>query len=98
MVEDVVGCKWSLTVLHMIRTGIHRPGAMTREQDGLSTKVLNERLAKLTRYGILAKEIFAEVPPRVEYHFTDLGTSFLTVLDAIEDLDRRLEALPPSGA
>jgi DNA-binding HxlR family transcriptional regulator len=92
MVEDVVGCKWSLVVLDLARRGISRPGAMERSVDGLTTKVLNERLRKLVRYGILRREVFAEVPPRVEYHLTPFGERFSTILDAIRDLAREIDA------
>ena len=47
MVEDIVGCKWSLAVIDLVRRGICRPGAMEHAIDGLSAKVLNERLRKL---------------------------------------------------
>ena len=91
MIEDVVGCKWSLSVINMVRQGVNRPGAMVREQDGLTTKVLNERLNKLKRYGVLEKEIFPEVPPRVEYRLTEFGVSFTGILDAIDALEASLE-------
>ncbi|HEX6928277.1 MAG TPA: helix-turn-helix domain-containing protein [Gammaproteobacteria bacterium] len=86
MVEDVIGCKWSLTVLDLVRDGVCRPGAMEHAVDGLTAKVLNERLRKLVRYGVLEKESFAEIPPRVEYRFTGFGRRFLDVLDAIDAL------------
>ncbi|CAM2007943.1 Helix-turn-helix transcriptional regulator [Acanthopleuribacter pedis] len=89
MIEDVVGCKWSLSVIDMVKRGINRPGAMVREEDGLTTKVLNQRLAKLKRYGVLEKTIFPEVPPRVEYQLTDFGRSFVAILESIEQLQRR---------
>jgi len=44
MVESIIGCKWSLSVLQMVQQGINRPGAMERAINGLTTKVLNERL------------------------------------------------------
>ncbi len=47
MLEDILGCKWSLSVLRLVRDGVRRPGAMQKAVDGLSTKVLNERLRKL---------------------------------------------------
>lgn len=92
MVESIVGCKWSLEVLARIRDGIHRPGELERSCSGISTKVLNERLRKLVRFGILERESFGEIPPRVEYRFTPFGERFLGVLDAVDalqsDLDR----------
>ncbi|MBN7825786.1 helix-turn-helix transcriptional regulator [Bowmanella dokdonensis] len=90
MVESIVGCKWSLSVIALIRQGINRPGAMQRQVDGLTTKVLNERLVKLTRFGILHKHIYPESPPRVEYEFTDFGRRFLTIIDSIEQVQAEL--------
>lgn len=87
MVEDIVGCKWSMSILDMIDQGINRPGQMTRDQDGLSTKVLNERLKKLQRYGVLEKEEFNEIPPRVEYNFTPFGRKFLKIINDIRELE-----------
>ena len=86
MVEDIVGCKWSLSVLKLIRDGIIRPGAMQRAVPGLSTKVLNERLRKLLRYGIVEKRVFAEVPPRVEYRLTKYGRKFDALIENIGTL------------
>jgi DNA-binding HxlR family transcriptional regulator len=90
MVEDIVGCKWSLAVLGAVRRGIARPGALEHAIDGLSKKVLNERLSKLVRFGILEKQSFAEMPPRVEYRLTPFGQRFVTVLDSIEALQLEL--------
>ena len=50
MVEDIVGCKWSLAVLGAVRGGVCRPGAMEHAIDGLSKTVLHERLAKLVPF------------------------------------------------
>lgn len=91
MVEDIVGCKWSLAVLGTVRGGVCRPGAMEHAIEGLSKKVLNERLTKLVRFGILEKQAFAELPPRVEYHFTAFGDKFCAVLDGIEALQREID-------
>lgn len=90
MVEDIVGCKWSLAVLDLVRRGVCRPGAMEHAIDGLTSKVLNERLRKLQRFGILDKRSYPEVPPRVEYSLTSFGKKFSAVLDQIAHLDREL--------
>ncbi len=91
MVESVIGCKWSLGVLTAIRQGIVRPGTITRTMDGISTKVLNERLKKLTTFGILKRLNFAELPPRVEYHFTDFGERFLSIIDETVKVQREVD-------
>jgi DNA-binding HxlR family transcriptional regulator len=87
MVEDIIGCKWSLTVLRLISDGVQRPGAMQRKTPGLSAKVLNERLRKLLRFGVISRRIYAEVPPRVEYRLTPFGRRFSVVLRQITALD-----------
>ncbi len=92
MVEDIVGCKWSLIVLGLVTRGVARPGAMQREVAGLTAKVLNERLRKLIRFGLIEREVFAEVPPHVEYRLTALGRRFGDILERISALDRELAA------
>lgn len=91
MLEDIIGCKWSLSVLELVRGGVVRPGAMQRAVDGLSTKVLNERLRKLQRYGILDKTVFPETPPHVEYRLTAFGSQFSVLLDDVKKLQALLE-------
>ena len=61
---------------------------MERNVEGLTTKVLNERLRKLVNYGILQRHAYPEIPPRVEYTLTPFGEKFVGILDAIEELDR----------
>lgn len=95
MVEDIVGCKWSLCVLDLVAEGVNRPGAMQKRIAGLSTKVLSERLRKLHRFGIVQRQVFAEVPPRVEYRLTQFGQRFNAVLTAIRELD---DSRPASGS
>lgn len=86
-----MGCKWSLSVLGLVRGGVVRPGAMRRGVEGLSAKVLNERLAKMVRYGILHKRAYPEIPPRVEYRLTPFGRRFVGILDQLDALQRELD-------
>jgi DNA-binding HxlR family transcriptional regulator len=90
MVESIVGCKWSLLVLGAIRRGIARPGQMERAIEGISAKVLSERLDKFIRFGIVEKTAFPEVPPRVEYRLTPFGERFCRILDEVERLEAEL--------
>ncbi len=92
MFESCLGCKWTLHVLEQVRRGVHRPGQLERTADGLTTKVLNQRLTKLMKFGILGRESFPEIPPRVEYRLTPFGEEFLSVLDQISALQKRHNA------
>jgi len=86
----VVGCKWSVSVLLSVGEGVARPGALERHIPGISTKVLSERLRKLTAYGLLEKRSFAEVPPRTEYTLTASGRRLLDIIQQIHQLDSQL--------
>jgi DNA-binding HxlR family transcriptional regulator len=88
VIEDVVGCKWTLHILGQIRQGVVRPGALQRSVAGLTTKVLNQRLSKLLRYGLLEKQTYPERPLHVEYHLTPFGQRLNRILDQIDELQR----------
>ena len=86
MVEDIVGCKWSLSVIEAVKNDIVRPGEIQRAIEGISPKVLNERFNKMLRYNILEKSIYPETPPRVEYQLTSFGHKFVGILEQIKTL------------
>lgn len=88
IIEDCVGCKWTLHILAQVRAGVRRPGQLERSSEGLTAKVLSERLSKLIRFGVLEKQSFPEVPPRVEYRLTPFGERLLGILDQVEQLQR----------
>jgi DNA-binding HxlR family transcriptional regulator len=90
LLEDVIGCRWTITVLRAVAGGVHRPGALERHIEGISTKVLGDRLRRFTRAGIFERIQFPEIPPRVEYHLTKLGTKFLGLLKEVEKLQEEL--------
>lgn len=94
MVETIYGCKWSLTVYQLLKTGVNRPGEMVRVVEGLTTKVLNECLRKNIKFGILKRVSYNEVPPRVEYTITDFGQKFIRVLDELEKLQLEINEEP----
>jgi DNA-binding HxlR family transcriptional regulator len=97
MLESIFGCKWSLAVLGAIREGVHRPGEIERHCQGISAKVLNERLRKLQRYSLIHRIVHPESPPRVEYHFTDFGGEFCSLLDRVAELQSRLDRASPES-
>ena len=90
MFETCIGCKWTLLVLGHVRNGVNRPGAIERATPGLTAKVLAERLVKLVAFGILTKQSYPEIPPRVEYTLTPFGERFVAILDQIEQLRAEL--------
>ncbi len=103
ILEEILGCKWTLAVLGQIRQGTCRPGMLVRNISGLSTKVLNERLSKLVRFGVLERTVYPVVPPKVEYRLSRFGAQLIEILDAIDRLQADLgpaagqRAEPPKG-
>ncbi|MBR9979810.1 MAG: winged helix-turn-helix transcriptional regulator [Desulfatitalea sp.] len=92
MVEKIVGCKWSVRVLVLIADGCHRPSALLRSCRGLSAKVMNERLRKMIRFGILQRTVLGEKPPiEVEYRLTPFGTRFMRIIEEVRRLQETLD-------
>jgi len=89
--EEVVGCKWSVAVLKAIADDVSRPGKLERHIEGISKKVLSERLRKLTGYGLLHKQVYAEVPPRTEYSLTENGKQLICIIEQIRTLDTQIK-------
>lgn len=79
----LIGDKWKVLILRDLRSGTKRFGELKKSVTGISQKVLTSNLRDMERNGILTREIFPEVPPRVEYTLTDLGHSMMPILDAM---------------
>ncbi|GEM_PF-559861 len=92
MVESVIGCKWSVRLLDLLAAGVHRPSALLRRCPGLSAKVLNERLRKMMRFGIVERVVRGDKPPiEVEYHLTPFGRAFLRIIEEIRRLQEAFD-------
>lgn len=96
MVEEILGCKWSVILLSLLQEGARRPSDLLRSCQGLSPKVLNERLQKMMGFGLIHRAVFGEKPPlKVEYSLTPFGTRFARVLNEIRRLQDELDRNPP---
>lgn len=85
-ITEILGCKWSLAIFDALGRGINRPGRIEREYDGLTARVLHRCLNRLEGDGVLARTVFPEVPPRVEYELTDQGKKLVAVLSSVREL------------
>ncbi|MFB4277049.1 MULTISPECIES: winged helix-turn-helix transcriptional regulator [unclassified Nonomuraea] len=75
VVLDRIGDKWSVLVLLCLIAGPMRFTQLRARIGGVTPKVLTQTLRAMEQDGLLTREVFAEVPPRVEYTLTDLGRS-----------------------
>ena len=80
----LIGSKWSMLILCCLRAGPCRTHALKRRLGGVSAKMLTQTLRELERHGIVHREDFGEVPPRVEYRLTALGRSLAALVVDIE--------------
>ncbi len=75
--------KWTIVVLHHLSEGTLRFSELQQRMPQLTHSTLSSQLKQLEAEGMVKREVFAEVPTRVEYSLTPLGASFRPVLDAI---------------
>jgi DNA-binding HxlR family transcriptional regulator len=95
---DVIGGKWKVLVLWALEEGPRRFGELRRMLDGVTEKVLASHLRELEEDGIVHREDFGEVPPRVEYSLTPLGRSLNEALVPLGAWGRAhvVRAAPPA--
>ncbi|WP_067847091.1 winged helix-turn-helix transcriptional regulator [Nocardia lijiangensis] len=82
---DVVGGKWKLHLMWVLGAGPQRFGEIRRMLQGVSEKVLAENLRQLEASGVVHREVFPEIPPRVEYSLTPIGHELAAALRPLEE-------------
>src|SRR4051812_38295479 len=80
----LIGSKWSMLILCSLRDAPRRTHELKRRLTGVSAKMLTQTLRGLERHGIVHREDFGEVPPRVAYRLTSLGRSLSELVVEIE--------------
>lgn len=83
LVLDRIGDKWSVLVVLALSEGTLRFSQLRTRLDGVTPKVLTQTLRTLERDGLVTRDVFAEVPPRVEYALTPLGRDLRDPIDAV---------------
>jgi len=79
----MIGGKWKPIILYLISKGVNRFGVLQRGIEGISKQMLTKQLREMEDDGILHREIFAEIPPRVEYSISEKGKSLFPIIDAM---------------
>jgi DNA-binding HxlR family transcriptional regulator len=80
---DRIADKWSLLVIALLREKTMRFGELEREIDGISKRMLTVTLRNLERDGIVHRQMYPEIPPRVEYRLSELGHTLLGTIQAL---------------
>src|SRR6185437_4104208 len=77
---DILGDRWTLLILRDLMTGLHRYNDILENCSGMSPNVLSDRLKRLEADGLVRRNYYKELPPRVEYSLTEEGWSVRPIL------------------
>ncbi len=80
----MVSDKWKVLIICKLRQNTLRFNELRRELKGVTQRVLTHQLRELEADGLVTRQVFAEVPPRVEYSLTELGKTLVPVLQHLE--------------
>lgn len=80
---DVIGGRWKVLILQELLQGTRRFNELQRALRGITQKMLTQQLREMEADGIVHREIYLQVPPKVEYSLTPLGKSLKPILDAM---------------
>ena len=80
---EIIGGRWKALVIHELMQGTRRFSELHKALVGVTHRTLTQQLRELEQFGIVRREVFGEVPPKVEYSLTGLGTTLQPVLLAM---------------
>lgn len=82
---EVIGGRWKVLILRELLQGVRRFNELHRSLHGITQKMLTQQLRELEEDGIIHREVYLQVPPKVEYSLTETGKTLKPVLDAMHD-------------
>lgn len=88
---QLISNKWKIFVLNELLSGTKRFNQLLRSIPSISQKVLTQNRS-MEEDGLVIREVFAEVPPRVEYTLSELGTTLTPVIDSLHRWGTRYQA------
>jgi DNA-binding HxlR family transcriptional regulator len=82
---EVIGGRWKVLILRELFQGVQRFGQLHRALNGITQKMLTQQLREMEHDGIIHREVYLQVPPKVEYSLTPLGESLKPILDSMHE-------------
>lgn len=80
---EVIGGRWKVLILRELFQGVRRFGQLHRALHGITQKMLTQQLREMEEDGIIHREVYLQVPPKVEYSLTPLGESLKPIIDSM---------------
>lgn len=84
--QNILKCKWTLMILARLQVGVQRPGELRRSIQGLSSKVMYDRLKMLENQGIVERYLVQDKPLEVHYELTERGKKVSEIIAQIQSL------------
>jgi len=81
---DVIGGKWKVVILFRLFEGTRRFNELRRLHPNITQRMLTNQLRELERDGLVHREVYPQVPPKVEYSLTSAGRTLKPVLSALK--------------
>jgi DNA-binding HxlR family transcriptional regulator len=85
----LLGDRWTLVILRDLANGPLRFSQVEDRSGGISPRTLADRLRNMEHEGLVSRECFREVPPRVEYTLTEKGIAALPVIEALGEFGQK---------
>ena len=82
---EVIGGRWKVLILRELMPGVRRFNELHRSLHGVTQKMLTQQLRELEADGLIHREVYPQVPPKVEYSLTQTGETLATVLKAMHE-------------
>jgi DNA-binding HxlR family transcriptional regulator len=82
---DVIGGRWKVLILRELFQGVKRFNELQRAINGITQKMLTQQLREMESDGIVHREVYLQVPPKVEYSLTALGESLKPIIDTMHE-------------
>lgn len=90
---EVIGGKWRLPIIWLLnKNRTMRYNELKRSIDGITNMMLTQSLKELESYGIIKRQQFMEIPPRVEYSLTDNGKELISALKILADWGSKMKS------
>ena len=83
-IQPIVRGKWTMVIVFFLSKGTLRFKELARKMPMVTEANLTKELRSLEKYGLVHREVYREVPPKVEYSLTDVGRMFLPVIQDLE--------------
>ncbi|GET39813.1 winged helix-turn-helix transcriptional regulator [Microseira wollei] len=81
--------RWKLLILRELFTGVKRFGELQRALEGITQKMLTQQLREMEDDGIIHRQVYPQIPPKVEYSLTPLGESLKPIIEAMHEWGER---------